>query len=39
MVDEAGALIASLESLPSVHKAYQRYQSLASEMQQLEDAA
>ena len=39
MLDEAAALIASLESLPSAHKAYQRYQSLVSEMQQLQDAA
>lgn len=39
LVDEAAALISSLESLPAAHKAYQRYQSLVSEMQQLQDAA
>lgn len=37
MVDEAAALIASLESLPAVHKAYKRYQSLVVEMQQLQE--
>lgn len=39
MLDEASALIASLESLPSVHKAYHRYQSLASEIAQMQNVA
>ena len=39
MLDEASSLIASLESLPSVHKAYHRYQSLASEIAQMQNVA
>ncbi|MDG2035351.1 MAG: response regulator [Pseudomonadales bacterium] len=39
MLDEASSLIASLESLPSVHKAYHRYQSLASEISQMQNVA
>lgn len=39
MLDEASAIIASLESLPSVHKAYHRYQSLASEIAQMQNVA